>query len=67
MLPLEAAEHDSGSAGVLTESFMLAVWASVFRQLVDNWKDGTVGGQESVFVAAREGYSNAVCHQAQQG
>ena len=55
MLPLEAAEHVSGSAGVLTESFTQEVWASVFRQLVDNWKDGTLGGQESVFVAATPG------------
>jgi hypothetical protein len=36
MLPLEAAEHDSGSAWVLTKSFTQEVWASVFRQLVDN-------------------------------
>jgi hypothetical protein len=55
MLPLEAAEHDSGCVGVLTESFTQEVWASVFRQLVDNWKDGTVGGQESVYVAATPG------------
>ncbi len=55
MLPLEAAEHDSGSAGVLTESFTQEVWASVFRQLVDNWKDGTLSGQELVFVAATPG------------
>ena len=55
MLPLEAAEHDSGSAGVLTESFTQEVWASVFRQLVDNWKDGTLGGQESVYVAETPG------------
>ena len=55
MLPLEAAEHDSGSAGVLAESFTQEVWASVFRQLVDNWKDGTLGGQESVYVAETPG------------
>jgi hypothetical protein len=55
MLPLEAAGHDSGSAGVLTESFTQEVWVSVFRQLVDNWKDGTLGGQELVYVAATPG------------
>jgi len=55
MLPLEAAEHDSGSAGVLTESFTQEVWASVFRQLVDNWKDGALGGRDLVYVAASPG------------
>ena len=55
MLPREAAEHDPGSAGVLTESFTQEVWASVFRQLVDHWKDGTLGGRESVYVAALPG------------
>ena len=55
MLPLEAAEHDSGSVGVLSESFTQEIWASVFRQLMDQWKDGTVGSRESVYVAATPG------------
>ena len=55
MLPPEAAEHDSGSVGVLTECFTQEVWASVFRQLVDHWKDGTLGGRELVYVATTPG------------
>jgi hypothetical protein len=51
MLPPEAAEHDSGSAGVLSKSFTQEIWASVFRQLMDQWKDGTVGSRELVYEA----------------
>ena len=53
--PPEAAEHDSGSAGVLSESFTQEIWASIFRQLMDQWKDGTVGSRELVYEATTPG------------
>jgi len=55
MLPPEAAEHDSGSVGVLTECFTQKVWASVFRQMVDHWKDGTLGSRELAYVTTTLG------------
>ena len=55
MLPLEVADCDSQSTTILGESFLKEVWASVLRQLMDQWKDGTVGTWESVYLAATPG------------
>jgi hypothetical protein len=55
MLPLEAADQDLGSVAVLGELFTKEVWASVFMQLMDQGKDGTVGTRELVYLAVAPG------------
>ncbi len=64
MLPLKAAEHDSGSVVVLGETFTQEIWASIFRQLMDQGKDGTVGSRELLYLAATLGRKATPMHTA---